>query len=37
VSALSPGVYWRFVVVDDDSNGVVNGDFVDAARTTIGS
>ena len=37
VSALWPGVYWWFVVVDDDSNGVVNGDFVDAVQTTIAS
>ena len=35
VSALAPGNYWWFVIVDNDSNGVPNGTLLDYTLTTI--
>jgi hypothetical protein len=33
--ALPPGPWVWFVIVDDDSNGVVNADYVDFVVTTV--
>jgi hypothetical protein len=34
-SVLSLGVYWWFAIVDDDSNGVPNGTYLDAVITVV--
>ena len=35
VSVLPNGTYRWFMIVDDDSNGSADGDFVDFVQTTI--
>ena len=35
VSALPTGTYWWFMVVDNDADGTVNGDFFDVVQTAI--
>ena len=35
VSGLPPGPYWWFVIVDDDSNDVPDGRFVDVVLTIV--